>query len=438
MALPENAGGLGYGWVELAIVLEELGRHAAPGPFAATVTQYAPLVAEAATQGQAAELLAPVAAGRTTGTIAVDEGAGTWDPADVNATARRDGDDLVLAGTKHYVVDGATADEIAVVARLDGDPRVVLVPGSSVRAVEVRPIDPGVRHSTVSLDGVRVPAERLLGDGDATDAIRRALEESVTAVAAVTLGACQRIFDIINAYAKERIQFGVPIGSFQAVKHKLADMYRDIERTRVLVYYAALTLAEDHPDRTHGRLDGQGGRGRGPAPLRPRRPPARRRHRIHLGARPAPVPAPGQGRRTPLRLGLPPPPRGRPASPPGGSPPSSGDPEGRSDEPDRASARIRVSSLPSTRRISERSRWKRTCQHANQRASQHTDERGHDCRIHDAAPSPAGRLGAGETADQPGTQPSPTPRSNCQPSPPAGRSGPRAGPSLCWIQRGTP
>ena len=250
MALPKEAGGLGYGWVELAIVLEELGRHAAPGPFVATVTQYAPLVAEAATQGQAAELLAPVAAGRTTGTIAVDEGAGTWDPADVRATARLDRDDLVLAGTKHYVVDGATADEIAVVARLDGDPRVVLVPGSSVRAVEVRPIDPGVLHSTVTLDGVRVPAERLLGDGDAADAVRRALEESVTAVAAVTLGACQRIFDIINAYAKERIQFGVPIGSFQAVKHKLADMYRDIERTRVLVYYAALTLAEDHPDRT--------------------------------------------------------------------------------------------------------------------------------------------------------------------------------------------
>ena len=250
MALPEEAGGLGYGWVELAIVLEELGRHAAPGPFVATVTQFAAVVAEVATPAQAAELLSPVAAGRTTGTIAVDEGTGMWDPADVEATARRDGDDLVLAGTKHYVVDGATADEIAVVVRLDGDPRVVLVPGSLVQAVEVRPIDPGVRHSTVSLDGARVPAERLLGDGDATDAIRRALEESVTAVAAVTLGACQRIFDIINAYAKERIQFGVPIGSFQAVKHKLADMYQDIERARVLVYYAALTLAEDHPDRT--------------------------------------------------------------------------------------------------------------------------------------------------------------------------------------------
>ena len=249
MALPEDAGGLGYGWVELAIVLEELGRHAAPGPFVATVTQFASLVTEAAEPDHAAKLLAPVASGRTTGTIAVDEGAGTWDPADVQATARRDGDNLVLAGTKHHVVDGATAEEIAVVVRLDGDLRVVLVPGASVHAVEVVPIDPGVRHATIALDGVRVPANRLLGDGDATATVRRALEESVTAVAAVTVGACQRIFDIINAYAKERIQFGVPIGSFQAVKHKLANMYRDIERARVLVYYAALTLAEDHPDR---------------------------------------------------------------------------------------------------------------------------------------------------------------------------------------------
>ena len=250
MALPADAGGVGYGWVELAIVLEELGRHAAPGPFVATVTQFAPLVAETAGPGHAAKLLASVASGRTTGTIAVDEGTGTWDPADVQATARRDGDDLVLSGTKHYVVDGVTADEIAAVVRLDGDLRVVLVQGASVHAVEVVPIDPGVRHATIALDGVRLPANRLLGDGDATAAVRRALEESVTAVAAVTVGACQRIFDIINAYAKERIQFGVPIGSFQAVKHKLADMYRDVERARVLVYYAALTLAEDHPDRT--------------------------------------------------------------------------------------------------------------------------------------------------------------------------------------------
>ncbi len=250
MALPEESGGLGFGWVELAIVLEELGRHAAPGPFVATVTQFAPLVVEAAGPRGAAELLAAVAAGHTTGTVAVDEGAGTWDPASVQATARRDGGDLVLSGTKHYVVDGAGADEIAAVVRLDGEVRVVLVPGSSVQADEVVPIDPAVRHSTIALDGVRVPADRLLGDGDAAQAVRRALEESVTAVAAVTVGACQRIFDIINEHAKERIQFGVPIGSFQAVKHKLVDMYRDIERARALVYYAALTLAEDHPDRT--------------------------------------------------------------------------------------------------------------------------------------------------------------------------------------------
>ena len=250
MALPTDAGGLGYGWVELAIVLEELGRHAAPGPFVATVTQFAPLVLEAAGPGDAAELLADVAAGRTTGTIAVDEGTGTWDPAAVQATARRDGDDLLMSGTKHYVVDGAGADEIAVAVRLDGEVRIVLVPRSSMQADEVVPIDPGVRHSNIALDGVRVPADRLLGSGDATAAVRRALEESVTAVAAVTVGACQRIFDIINAHAKERVQFGVPIGSFQAVKHKLADMYRDIERARVLVYYAALTLTEDHADRT--------------------------------------------------------------------------------------------------------------------------------------------------------------------------------------------
>ena len=250
MALPEQVGGLGFGWVELAIVLEELGYHAAPGPFTATVTQFAPLVTQAASPEQAAAWLAPVAEGRITGTAAIDEGAGTWDSAQIKAAAHRNGHELVLSGTKHHVVDGATADEIAVAVRLDGDLRVVLVPGTAVQAEEVLPIDAGVRHATVDLDGVRVPADRLLGDGDAAEAVRRALEESVTAVAASTVGACQRIFDIVNAHAKERVQFGVPIGSFQAVKHKLVDMHRDLERARVLVHYAALTLAEDHPDRT--------------------------------------------------------------------------------------------------------------------------------------------------------------------------------------------
>ena len=253
MALPEHLGGLGYGWVELAIVLEELGRHAAPGPFVATVTQFAPVIAEAAEPSEAATRLAPVTTGDITGTLALDEGSGTWEPAVVEAAARRDGEEgeeLVLSGTKHYVVDGATADEIAAVVRLDDELRVVLVPGSAVAAVEVNPVDPGVRHATVTLDGVRVPADRLIGRGDASNGVQRALEQSVAAIAAVTVGACQHIFDIINAYTKERVQFGVPIGSFQAVKHKLSDMYRDIERARVLVYYAALTLAEDHPDRT--------------------------------------------------------------------------------------------------------------------------------------------------------------------------------------------
>ena len=252
MALPEQVGGLGFGWVELAIVLEELGYHAAPGPFTATVTQFAPLVTQAASPEQAAAWLAPVAEGRITGTAAIDEGAGTWDPAQIKAAADREGDELVLSGTKHYVVDGATANEIAVAVHLDDGLRVVLVPGSAVQAEEVLPIDAGVRHATVDFDGVRVPAERLLGDGDgdASEAVCRALEESVTAVAAATVGACQRIFDIVNAHAKERVQFGVPIGSFQAVKHKLVDMHRDIERARVLIHYAALTLAEDHPDRT--------------------------------------------------------------------------------------------------------------------------------------------------------------------------------------------
>ena len=105
LCLPEPVGGLGHGWVELAVLLEEMGRHVAPGPFAATVSQFAPAVRHAGTPDQQERFLAPVAAAGATGTLAVDEGAGTWDLDQIGASATRDGDSLVLSGIKCFVVD---------------------------------------------------------------------------------------------------------------------------------------------------------------------------------------------------------------------------------------------------------------------------------------------------------------------------------------------
>ncbi|MEE2768866.1 MAG: acyl-CoA dehydrogenase family protein [Actinomycetota bacterium] len=244
LTLPESVGGLDLGWVELVILLEEMGRHVAPGPFQATVSQFVPAVHHAGTAAQKERFLGPVASSGATGTLAIDEGSGTWDLESVKTSASWDGDFVVLTGTKCFVVDGSTAEEIAVVVHLDDELRVVVVPGDSVDPQELAPIDATTRHATIEFDGVRVDSDRLLGTGDATAAVSRAVQEATLGVAASTLGACQRILELNLAHVKERRQFDVPIGSFQAVKHKLANMYCLIERARALVYYAALVLTE--------------------------------------------------------------------------------------------------------------------------------------------------------------------------------------------------
>ncbi|MEJ7583686.1 MAG: acyl-CoA dehydrogenase family protein [Acidimicrobiales bacterium] len=249
LAVPEELGGIGSTWVELAVVIEELGRAVAPTPFLATVTQFVPVVREAGTVEQQKRFVSGAASGQLTGTLAVDEGTGSWLPSEVKARAVRDGGGYRLSGRKRFVVDGAYADEIAVAIRLDGALRVVVVSGSEVDAQPLRPIDATTHHADLALDGVRVEGDRLLGDGDATSALTRAVEEATTAVAVSTVGTCQAIFDLTLDYVKQRQQFGVPVGSFQAVKHKLADMYRDLERARALASFAALCLAEDDPRR---------------------------------------------------------------------------------------------------------------------------------------------------------------------------------------------
>ncbi len=256
LALPERVGGLGRTFVDVTIVVEELGRAVAPGPYLATVTQFTPAVSELGSPEQADRFLAPVAAGETTGTLAVAEH-GRWEPAAVAAVARPEGSDWVLTGSKSTVLDADTADEVVVVARatdtagIDGLGAFV-VPGDELEAFPRRVIDPTLRICDVVLDDIEVPADRVLaepGAGGTTQALRRVLDEATVAVAASTIGACRRIFEMTLDYAKEREQFGRPIGSFQAVKHRIADLYSIVERSTALLYFAALTIAEDDPRR---------------------------------------------------------------------------------------------------------------------------------------------------------------------------------------------
>jgi alkylation response protein AidB-like acyl-CoA dehydrogenase len=252
LTVPEPAGGLGMGAVELAVVVEELGRVLAPGPFVPTLTQFAPVVAEAGSPEQQQRFLGGVAAGELTGTLALVERSGSVDAGHVSTTATPDRDGVVLDGAKEMVVEAATADEIVVIARVpgtSGDDGVgaFVVPRADAGLDPVDALDPSRPVARVTLDGVRVDSDRVLGEpGPATAAaVGRAVEAAVTALAVETVGAAQTIFDITLAYAKQREQFGAPIGSFQAIKHKFADMLVVLERARATSYFAALTIAEN-------------------------------------------------------------------------------------------------------------------------------------------------------------------------------------------------
>lgn len=243
LGLAEAVGGVGLGFVEVGIVVEELGRVAAPGPYLATVTQFASVLQQAG----ANDWLSRVAAGTITGTVALAEG-GRWEPERVATSARPSAAGWALDGVKSHVLDGDRADELVVVARAAAGLGVFVVPRSAVTAVPVTVLDPTVPLATVTLAGVEVDGDRVLvapGDPAAPSVVRRASEEATVALALSTVATCRRLFETTVQYAKDREQFGKPIGSFQAIKHRLADCYLAVEKASALAWYAALTIAEE-------------------------------------------------------------------------------------------------------------------------------------------------------------------------------------------------
>jgi alkylation response protein AidB-like acyl-CoA dehydrogenase len=247
LGLPEEHGGVGLGFLEVGILVEELGRVVAPSPYLATATQLAPLVREAGSTF----LLADLASGAVTGSLGVAE-RGQWRLDAVQATARPTAGGWTLDGVKSHVLDGAQAGEIGVVARGEDGLGAFVVPGDAVQAQPIATVDPTQPVAHLALDAVEVSGERVLvepGDPAAEAAITRALEEATVAMALSTVATSRTIFEATLQYAKDREQFGKPIGSFQAVKHRLAECYLAVERASALAYFAALTIAEADPRR---------------------------------------------------------------------------------------------------------------------------------------------------------------------------------------------
>jgi len=251
LGVPEVDGGLGLGFVELAVVAEELGRVLCPAPFLSTATQFVPAVLAAGSPEQRARFAGAVASDGLVGTLAVAEAGGGYEPGDVSTTVVADAGGYVVHGEKHFVFDADKAGELVVAARLPGTAgddgiTLVVVPAELVESEPMVNLDASRTYGTVTLDAVRVRADRVLGSpGAGAAALRRAVQQATAALSAELVGTCQAIFDIVHAYVGEREQFGVKIGSFQAVKHKLANMFVALESARATAYFAAAALAEE-------------------------------------------------------------------------------------------------------------------------------------------------------------------------------------------------
>ena len=232
LPFPEDAGGVGLGFSSLAILLAEMGRVVLPGPYFPTVVLAGLAILEAGSPAQRKDLLPAISAGELTMTAALTGG---------EVEARPDGGRFVLDGTARYVMDGATADRIVVAAA-----GALFVPeGPGLSATPVALMDATRKAAHVHFTDA--PAERLGDAGDAR-ALQRILDRACVGIAAEMLGGAERVVELAVDYAKQRIQFDRPIGSFQAVKHRAADMLLDVESLRNAVSYAAWAIERDHPD----------------------------------------------------------------------------------------------------------------------------------------------------------------------------------------------
>jgi len=242
LMLPADHGGAGLSCQELAVVMEEAGSALLCAPLFSTAALAVPLLLACADDAALSRYGPAISSGQLTATVALAEDAGRWSTDDLQTRARYDGERWVIDGAKNYVVDGATAGLILVVAASPAGPAVFAVAAAA----------PGLqREELVTLDQTRKqarlrfsqPPAAPVGPPVAADLISNASDVSRALLAAEQTGGAQRCLDLTVQYAKTRIQFGRPIGSFQAVKQLLAEMLIGVESARSAAYAAAQSAA---------------------------------------------------------------------------------------------------------------------------------------------------------------------------------------------------
>lgn len=262
LAIPfsEADGGIGGGPVEQMIVGEAIGRSLALEPYVATVVLGGGILRHAASAEQRARILPEVISGRTTLAFAHQEQHSRFDLADVSVTAKSDGrGGYVIEGEKKVVVHGDSADKLVVSARVSGDRRgrdgigLFLVDGKAAGlSRRGYPTQDGQRGADITLSGVKVAADDVLGTaGHGLPAIERTIDEAIAFLAAEAVGAMDSLHTMTLDYVKTRQQFGVAIGSFQVIQHRMVDMFTHLEQSKSMMYYAAMMA--DEADATERR-----------------------------------------------------------------------------------------------------------------------------------------------------------------------------------------
>jgi alkylation response protein AidB-like acyl-CoA dehydrogenase len=243
LVVPEKFGGSGFGFEELAIVFEEMGRAMLCAPFFSTIALATSALLSVNDESALEQYLPGIASGETIATLAHSEGAKGWELEGAVTRASVKGDQWMITGTKSFVLDGATAGLILVVAESDAGLGLFAIerdaPGLTVTPLSTLDLT----RKQAQLDFVETPA-RLIGDeGGALEPLTRAFELAATALAAEEVGGAEKVLELSVDYAKNRIQYGRPIGSYQAIKHKCADMLVAVETARSASLYARWAAA---------------------------------------------------------------------------------------------------------------------------------------------------------------------------------------------------
>ncbi len=248
LGLPEEYGGQGFGPVELYVVFEEMGAALLCAPYFSTVALAANALLCVGGPDDLAAHLPGIASGETIATLALTDDTGDWDLAATSTTAERDGSGWAVSGVRSFVTDGATATLVLVPARTDAGLSLFAVAGDApgLAREPLATMDQTRKQARLTLE--RVPATLVGVDGGAREGLETATQIACAALAAEQVGGAQRVLDNSVEYAKSRVQFGRPIGSFQAIKHKCADMLLQVESAKSAAYYATWAAQERADD----------------------------------------------------------------------------------------------------------------------------------------------------------------------------------------------